>query len=213
MKHNSIIAYEGFPFIILSLVFTVFAAFFDILWLTVVFAAITVFIICFFRNPERSFQDEDKLVICPADGKIIRIEDVDLSGTITGRFKKISIFMNVFNVHVNRAPFAGTVEKIHYHQGKFLSANLDKASAENERNEVMIRTPDGRAIWVVQIAGLIARRIVCWTREGADIKKGERFGLIRFGSRVEVFLPSDSRIVVNLDDKVRAGQTPLGYLS
>lgn len=200
MKHNSIIAYEGFPFIILSLVFTVFAAFFNILWLTVVFAAITVFIICFFRNPERSFQDEDKLVICPADGKIIRIEDVDVSGTITGRFKKISIFMNVFNVHVNRAPFAGTVEKIHYHQGKFLSANLDKASAENERNEMMIRTPDGRAIWAVQIAGLIARRIVCWTREGADIKKGERFGLIRFGSRVEVFLPSDSRIVVNLDD-------------
>jgi len=213
MKHNSIIAYEGFPFIILSLVFTVFAAFFNMLWLTVVFAAITVFIICFFRNPERSFQDEDKLVICPADGKIIRIEDVDVSGTINGRFKKISIFMNVFNVHVNRAPFAGTVEKIHYHQGKFLSANLDKASAENERNEIMIRTPDGRAIWAVQIAGLIARRIVCWTREGADIKKGERFGLIRFGSRVEVFLPSDSRIVVNLDDKVRAGQTPLGYLS
>lgn len=168
--------------------------------------------ICFFRNPERTFQDEDKLVICPADGKVIGIEEVDLQGTITGRFKKISIFMNVFNVHVNRFPYGGVIEKIQYHKGKFLSANLDKASAENERNEVLIRTKDGRAIWTVQIAGLIARRIVCWTSEGAAVNKGERFGLIRFGSRVEVFLPADSRIIVNLNDKVRAGQTPLGYL-
>ena len=212
MKHNSIIAYEGFPFIILSIVFTVFAAFFGILWLTLSLAAITIFIICFFRNPERTFQDDDKLVICPADGKVIRIEEVDVQGTITGRFKKISIFMNVFNVHVNRAPYGGVIEKIQYHKGKFLSANLDKASAENERNEVLIRTKDGCAIWTVQIAGLIARRIVCWTTEGVNINKGERFGLIRFGSRVEVFLPPDSRIVVNLNDKVRAGQTPLGYL-
>lgn len=213
MKHNSIIAYEGFPFIILSLVFTAFAAFWGILWLTVLLAAFTVFTICFFRNPERHFNDEDKLIISPADGKIIRIEEVDVSGTITGRFQKISIFMNVFNVHVNRTPFEGTIEKIHYHKGKFLSANLDKASKENERNEVMIRTKDGRVIWTVQIAGLIARRIVCWTREGERMQKGERFGLIRFGSRVEVFLPMDSRIVAKLDDKVRAGQTPLGYLS
>ena len=213
MKHNTIIAYEGFPFIIFSLAITIFAAFFGIIWLAIVLAAVTVFILCFFRNPERNFQDEDKLVLCPADGKIIKIEEVDVQGTITGRFKKISIFMNVFNVHVNRAPYDGTIGKISYHKGKFLSANLDKASAENERNEIMICTKDGRAIWAVQIAGLIARRIVCWTRKGADIKKGERFGLIRFGSRVEVFLPSDSRVVVKLDDKVRAGQTPLGYLS
>lgn len=213
MKHNGIIAHEGFPFIIFSLVLTVLAAFFGVIWLTAVLAAISVFIICFFRNPERYFQDEDKLVICPADGKIIKIEEVDIQGSITGRFKKISIFMNVFNVHVNRAPYDGTIAKIAYRKGKFLSANLDKASKENERNEIMIRTIDGRAIWVVQIAGLIARRIVCWTREEAIIKKGERFGLIRFGSRVEVFLPSDSRIAVKLDDKVRAGQSTLGFLS
>ena len=213
MKHNSIIACEGFPFIIISLVLTILAAFFGILWLTVILALITVFIICFFRNPERHFQDENKLVICPADGKVIKIEEVEVQGTISGRFKKISIFMNVFNVHVNRAPYGGKIEKICYHQGKFLSANLDKASAENERNEVMIRTDDGRVIWTVQIAGLIARRIVCWTTEGASISKGERFGLIRFGSRVEVFLPSDSRIVAKLGTRVRAGQTPLGYLS
>jgi len=213
MKHNSIIAHEGIPFILLSLVLTVLAAFFGIVWLAVIFGILTVFIVSFFRNPERSYKPQDKLVISPADGKILKIEDVAVEGTIAGRFKKISIFMNVFNVHVNRAPYAGKIEKIQYHKGKFLSANLDKASAENERNEVLIRTEDKRAVWVVQIAGLIARRIVCWTSEGADIQKGERFGLIRFGSRVEVFLPPDSTVVVRPGDKVRAGQTPLGYLS
>ena len=213
MKHNSIIAREGFPFIIFSLIVTVLVAFSGIIWLTFLLAAVTIFIICFFRNPERYFLDDAKLVICPADGKVIRIEEVDITGTITGRFKKISIFMNVFNVHVNRAPYKGTVETISYHKGKFLSANLDKASAENERNEIMIRTQDGRVLWVVQIAGLIARRIVCWTHEGAQLEKGERFGLIRFGSRVEVFLPLDSRVVVHLGDKVKAGRTTIGYLS
>ncbi|MDD4357240.1 MAG: phosphatidylserine decarboxylase family protein [Smithellaceae bacterium] len=213
MKHNSIITREGFPFIIISMVLTVLAVFFGTLWLAVILGLITVFITCFFRNPERYFQDEDKLVICPADGKVIKIEEVDVQGTISGRFKKISIFMNVFNVHVNRAPYGGKIEKICYHRGKFLSANLDKASAENERNELLIRAEDGRVIWTVQIAGLIARRIVCWTGEGAKISKGERFGIICFGSRVEVFLPLDSRIVVKLGAQVRAGQTHLGYLS
>jgi len=121
--------------------------------------------------------------------------------------------MNVFNVHVNRAPYSGKIEAINYHEGKFFSANLDKASLDNERNEVMIRTEDGRRVWMVQIAGLIARRIVCWVDVGANIKKGERFGLIRFGSRVDVYLPEDSRISVKLKDKVKAGQTSLGYLS
>ncbi|MDD4091225.1 MAG: phosphatidylserine decarboxylase family protein [Smithellaceae bacterium] len=213
MKHKNIIVTEGFPFIILSLVFTGFAAFFGVAWLTILLAALTIFIIAFFRNPERRFEDAEKLVISPADGKVIKIEDVEDRGAMAGRFKKISIFMNVFNVHVNRAPCEGTIEKISYHPGKFVSANLDKASAENERNEVLIRTKDGRAILTVQVAGLIARRIVCWTREGETIAKGERFGMIRFGSRVEVFLPADSRLVVRLNDKVRGGQTPLGYLS
>lgn len=213
MKHNGIIAYEGLPFIIFSLLLTLLSASFGPVWLTVFFAAASVFVVSFFRNPERNFQDENKLVICPADGKVIKIEDIDVQGTISGRFKKISIFMNVFNVHVNRAPYDGVVEVIHYHPGKFLSANLDKASAENERNEVMIRTRDDRVVWVVQIAGLIARRIVCWVGRGDRVKKGERFGLIRFGSRVEVFLPSDSRISVVVGEKVRAGITHLGYLS
>jgi phosphatidylserine decarboxylase len=214
MKHDSIIVHEGYPFIIFSLVVTVFVA---ILgrnwWLIILFALITSFIIWFFRNPERPFQDEEKVLISPADGKVIKIEDVVVNGTISGRFKKISVFMNVFDVHVNRAPYSGKIETINYHEGKFFSANLDKASLDNERNEVMIRTEDGRPVWVVQIDGLIARRIVCWVNVGTNIKKGERFGLIRFGSRVDVYLPEDSRISVKLKDKVKAGETVLGYLS
>jgi len=213
MKHDSIIARGGYPFIILSLVTTVFIAFFGIGWLTILFTFITFFITWFFRNPERYFQEEEKVLISPADGRIIKIEDVEVNGTISGNFKKISIFMNVFNVHVNRAPYAGEIEAINYHEGKFFSANLDKASLDNERNEIMIRTEDGRSLWVVQIAGLIARRIVCWINVGNIVKKGERIGLIRFGSRVDVYLPPDSRISVKLRDKVKAGETILGYLS
>ena len=214
MKHDSIIAHEGYPFIIFSLVVTVFVAILGRnCWLIILFTLITSFIIWFFRNPERSFQEEGKVLISPADGKVIKIENVEVNGTISGRFKKISIFMNVFSVHVNRAPYSGKVEAINYHEGKFLSANLDKASQDNERNEVMIRTEDGRSVWMVQIAGLIARRIVCWVSVGTTIKKGERFGLIRFGSRVDVYLPEDSIISVKLKDKVKAGQTSLGYLS
>jgi len=213
MKHDSVIAHEGYPFIIFSLVVTVFVAFFGISWLIILFAFITFFIIWFFRNPERYFQEEEKILISPADGKVIKIEDVEVNGTISGRFKKISIFMNVFNVHVNRAAYSGKIETINYLEGKFFSANLDKASLDNERNEIMIRSEDGHSIWMVQIAGLIARRIVCWVNVGTTIKKGERFGLIRFGSRVDVYLPEDSQISVKLRDNVKAGQTVLGYLS
>jgi phosphatidylserine decarboxylase len=213
MKHDSVIAHEGYPFIIFSLVVTVFVAFFGISWLIILFAFITFFIIWFFRNPERYFQEEEKVLISPADGKVIKIEDIEVNGTVSGRFKKISIFMNVFNVHVNRAVYSGKIETINYLEGKFFSANLDKASLDNERNEIMIRSEDGHSIWMVQIAGLIARRIVCWVNVGTTIKKGERFGLIRFGSRVDVYLPEDSQISVKLRDNVKAGQTVLGYLS
>ena len=120
--------------------------------------------------------------------------------------------MTVFNVHVNRMPYAGRVESIHYERGKFLSANLDKASTENERNILKLRTEDGREILVVQIAGLIARRIVCWVSEGTHVQAGERFGLIRFGSCVEVYLPPDCNLAVSVGDKVTAGETPIGYL-
>lgn len=213
MKHDSIIAKEGYPFIIFSLIMAILIAILGIYWLFVLSLLITFFIVWFFRNPQRNFQDEKKVVISPADGKVIRVEDAKMTGSINGNFKKISIFMNVFNVHVNRLPYEGKIAAIRYHEGKFLSANLDKASSDNERNEVQIVTPDGRSLWAVQIAGLIARRIVCWVEEGMVVKKGERFGLIRFGSRVDVYLPEDSRVIVKEGDKVKAGESPLGYLS
>jgi len=214
MKHDSIIAHEGYPFIVFSLIVTVFVAFLGGNWLlTCFFALLTFFVVCFFRNPERFFENDEKILVCPADGKVIKIEDIEVDGTISGKFKKISIFMNVFNVHVNRAPYEGKIEVINYHEGKFFSANLDKASQDNERNEILIRTEDRRFIWTVQIAGLVARRIVCWVKPGMNIRKGERFGLICFGSRVDVYLPEDSKISVKLKDKVKAGQTILGYLT
>lgn len=212
MKHDGLIAQEGYPFIIFAIVITVFVAFLGVYWLFFLLALISFFIIWFFRNPERYFIEEENVVISPADGKIIKVEDVEMGNSISGKFKKISIFMNIFNVHVNRAPVTGKVAAINYHEGKFFSANLDKASLDNERNEIMINTGNDTSIWVVQIAGLIARRIVCWVKAGDAVKQGERFGLIRFGSRLDVYLPQESRIAVKIGEKVRAGETPLGYL-
>jgi phosphatidylserine decarboxylase len=212
MKHESIIAQEGYPFIIFSLIVTAIIAISGIYWLAVLSALISFFIIWFFRNPQRHFLEEERVVISPADGKVIKVEDVEMKGAIAGKFKKISIFMNVFNVHVNRIPYQGKIEAINYHEGKFVSANLDKASSDNERNAIRICTDNDSSIWVVQIAGLIARRIVCWIKIGDMVKKGDRFGLIRFGSRVDVYLPEDSRVIAKIGEKVRAGETPLGYL-
>lgn len=212
MKHDTIIAREGYPFIIFFLAVTVFIAFLGIGWLLFLSALITFFTIWFFRNPERHFLEEDRVVISPADGKVIKVEDIEMNGEMAGKFKKISIFMNIFNVHVNRMPYNGKIAAINYHEGKFVSANLDKASSDNERNAIQIRTDDGLVIWTVQIAGLIARRIVCWVKAGDTLKKGERFGLIRFGSRVDVYLPEDSRMTVKIGEKVKAGETVLGYL-
>ena len=213
MNDSSIIVKEGLHFIIPLGVATLIAFFTGFTWVTVLFLLLTLFVVWFFRNPERSSPDKPLQLISPADGKVIRIEETTSEGLSSGSFLKISIFMNVFNVHVNRIPYSGEVVAIRYKPGKFLSANLDKASALNERNTLMIRTAEGREIMTVQIAGLIARRIVCWVKEGAKVKKGERFGLIRFGSRVEVYLPLGSTLLVKVGDKVKAGETPIGELT
>ena len=165
----------------------------------------------FFRNPERYPPADEKIYVSPADGKVLRIDDVEMTEPIQGRFKKVSIFMNVFNVHVNRIPYPGRVERVLYHEGKFLSANLDKASEDNEKNAVVIVQGDGRKFMTVQIAGLIARRIICWISEGMSVSRGERFGLICFGSRVEVFLPPGVSVLVQAGQRVKAGETPLGH--
>jgi phosphatidylserine decarboxylase len=212
-SHDSIIAREGYVFILVSAFFTFGAFWVAPLWAALALFLITVFIVWFFRNPERKAPIGEKLVISPADGKVIRIEDIQDHELMKGPFIKISIFMNVFSVHVNRSPYAGRIETIRYYEGKFLSANLDKASSDNERNGIVVRLEDGRVIGVIQIAGLVARRIACWVKEGMMIEKGERFGLIRFGSRVEVLLPADTTLLVKRGDHVRAGETPIGGLS
>ena len=212
MNHDNIIAREGFPFIIPLCIFTVIFALFGFIWITILFFIATAFVTWFFRNPQRKTPDDTKAVISPADGEVIKIEDVPENDFLTGPSKKISIFMNVFNVHVNRIPYSGTVDSIRYYKGNFFSANLDKASSLNERNSILIKTDNGKEILTVQIAGLIARRIECWIKERMHVKKGDRFGLIRFGSRLEVFLPSDSITSVKIGDKVKAGETLIGWL-
>jgi phosphatidylserine decarboxylase len=212
MNHNSIIVREGLPFIIPLGIFTLIFSILGIIWAASLFLILTCFVAWFFRNPEREFPEGEKAVISPADGEVIKIEDIVESDFLGGPAQKISVFMNVFDVHVNRMPYSGTVAGIKYNKGSFLSANLDKASQLNERNSILINTEDGKKILTVQIAGLIARRIECWIKEGMQVRKGERFGLIRFGSRLEVFLPPDAIISVRVGDRVRAGETLIGWL-
>ena len=173
----------------------------------------TLFTVYFFRDPEKrgDFGAED--ILSPADGKIIKVDVLENSSNpLNEQAIKISIFMSVFNVHVNRIPINGQIEKISYNPGKFFSANLDKASDQNERNALCLVTENGKRIAFVQIAGLIARRIVCWIGDQDRVKAGQRFGLIRFGSRVDVYLPPGSRVLVGLSDRVSAGETILGIL-
>jgi phosphatidylserine decarboxylase len=212
MDHNSFIIREGLPFIIPLGIFTLIFSIVDIIWAASIFFIATCFVAWFFRNPEREFPEGEKSVISPADGEVIKIENSIESDFLDGPMQKISVFMNVFDVHVNRLPYSGTVAHIQYNKGKFFSANLDKASELNERNSILIETDDGNKILTVQIAGLIARRIECWVKEGMQVRKGERFGLIRFGSRLEVFLPPDAIISVRVGDRVRAGETLIGWL-
>lgn len=210
--HSSYIIGEGLPFIIPLAGATVLAFVAGFNGIGLVLLGMTAFVTWFFRNPERSAPENGRLIISPADGRVIRIEEAASDELPGVAFKKISIFMNVFNVHVNRIPCSGEVRFIRYRAGKFLSADLDKASAQNERNIILLRTADGHEMMMVQIAGLIARRIVCWLKEGVQVRRGDRFGLIRFGSRVELFLPIESTILVQTGDKVRAGETPIGEM-
>ncbi len=169
----------------------------------------------FFRDPARVTPQGDDLVIAPADGVVsfagVAAPPPEL-GLGMGPLQRVSIFMSVFDCHVNRAPVAGRVERIAYHPGLFLSADLDKASEDNERNSLVISSPAG-LFGVVQIAGLVARRIVCFTTEGARLAAGERFGLIRFGSRVDVYLPAGAQILVGVDSRAVAGETVIAQLS
>jgi phosphatidylserine decarboxylase len=206
------IARQGYPFIAIGLCGV---ALFFWLDLTVgwgLFALITLFVISFFRDPERQSPQDEKAILSPADGRVLLIEEKEMTPFSTGRAIKISVFMSVFNCHVNRVPGSGRIEKIFYRAGKFFSANQARASEQNEQNALLLRTPEGQEISIVQVAGLIARRIVCWVKPGETLKRGERFGLIRFGSRVDIYLPASIRIRIQRGDKVKAGLTIVGEL-
>jgi phosphatidylserine decarboxylase len=174
--------------------------------------AATLFICCFFRDPDRVTPDEERAVICPADGKVVFTGIVESNPFLPGRRLKVGIFMSVFNVHVNRVPLSGKIEHIAYYPGKFMPADRPAASTKNEHNAVTLETGAGEHICFVQVAGLIARRIICNVKAGDLVTAGQRFGMICFGSRVDVYLPADAMLQVRIGDKVTAGTTILGYM-
>jgi phosphatidylserine decarboxylase len=183
------------------------------LWIAaLVLVVLAGWVIYFFRDPERRGERGQHLVVSPADGKVVQITEVDEPAFVQGRAKRISIFMNVFNVHVNRYPVSGVVRYVHYNKGKFLNAAHDKASLENEQMSVGLESGPVRVL-VRQIAGLIARRIVNYAKVGTEVEQGARMGIIRFGSRVDVFVPTDATIRVGLGDLPIAGVTVLAELS
>jgi phosphatidylserine decarboxylase len=182
------------------------------LWLVAFgLTVLALWIAYFFRDPERTGERGKQLVIAPADGKIVQIAEVDEPAFLQSKAQRISIFMNVFDVHVNRYPVSGTVRYVHYNKGKFINAAADKASLENEQSSVGIETESGRLL-VRQIAGLIARRIVTYSKVGEKVNQGDRLGIIRFGSRVDVFVPVDATLRVKVGHVTVAGVTVLAEL-
>ena len=206
------IAKPGIPFIAASVFSTVICAVAGLKILTALLLGLTIFVCWFFRDPDRVIPLEEGALVSPADGKVVVAEINENPPFGDGPAFQISIFMNVFNVHVNRIPFDGTVKDVCYFPGRFMNASLDKASSQNERNAILIETPEGRSFWTVQIAGLVARRIVCKLDGGDAVKKGRRFGMIRFGSRLDLYLPVDFESRVSLGEKTQAGTTTLGIL-
>jgi phosphatidylserine decarboxylase len=208
---HPIIAREGWPFLAIGIAVSAVATYFICWWSLPLWLA-TLFVLQFFRDPAREVPDEPRAVVSPADGRIVmvgRAQDPYLKREAL----KISVFMNVFNVHSNRAPVDGLVKERWYHPGAFVNAALDKASLENERNALWLRTAGGADVTCVQIAGLIARRILCYVDAGAQLVRGQRFGFIRFGSRVDVYLPLDAEPKAAIGDKVYAAQTVLAWLT
>jgi len=204
------VARAGYPFIFAAAFTTAILALLGLTTLTLIGLVITFCICGFFRDPDRVIPAEKGLVVSPADGKVVAAGVVKNSPFLNGECLKISIFMSVFNVHVNRVPYNGRVKEIDYYPGKFFSANLDKASQQNEHNAVSIEMENGKPLCVVQIAGLIARRIICHAKPGDQVLRGQRFGLICFGSRLDVYLPSDLKLKLAVGDTVKAGTSILG---
>jgi phosphatidylserine decarboxylase len=208
---HPVIAREGWPFLGVAAVAAVVASWWSGWWSLPLWLA-TIFVLQFFRDPSRRVPGDGHTVVCPADGRVVAVgpaRDPYLDRDAI----KVSVFMNVFNVHSNRSPVDGEVKQCWYNPGSFVNAALDKASVENERNALWLRTPGGADVTCVQIAGLIARRILCYVKEGDAVARGQRFGFIRFGSRVDVYVPKSATITAALGDKVYATSTVIATLA
>jgi len=207
---HPIIAREGWPFLAITAVLAIVATIWCAVW-SIPLWIIALFVLQFFRDPPREIPQDAGAVLSPADGRIVAVERVN-DPYAQREAIKISVFMNVFNVHSNRSPVDGKVHQVSYYPGKFVNADLDKASTENERNAVWLKTTNGIDITSVQVAGLIARRILCYIKTGDVLTRGQRYGFIRFGSRVDVYLPLDSIVKIGIGDKVSATTTILAIL-
>ena len=205
------VAKEGYPFIGFAGLATVVTAMLGYDFVSLMGLVATGFVLYFFRDPDRIIPEQGDTIVSPADGKIILAEKVYDDTFVNEQVYKLSIFMNVFNVHVNRVPFPGVVTDVRHSPGKFYAADTERAGLENETCAVIMDTGEGRKLAFVQMAGLVARRIVCWAEKGDRLERGERFGLIRFGSRVDLYLPVQTQIEVKVGQKVKAGETVLGY--
>jgi phosphatidylserine decarboxylase len=212
MKNYGIpVAAEGWPFILPLAAVTVLCFLFGWKHMGYVAFAFSLFVLFFFRDPERTIPEGKGIIVSPADGKVIVIKDIYEPDYLKQDVKQISIFLSVFNVHVNRTPIGGTIETVKYNPGKFLVASVDKASLDNEQTGMVIS--DGKnKVLVKQIAGLIARRIVCYAKTGETVKVGERYGLIRFGSRVDLFLPKNTDLMVKVGDRIMGARDVIGVI-
>jgi phosphatidylserine decarboxylase len=207
---HPVIAREGWPFLAIAVVIAIAVTF----WspgVSLIFWLLALFVLQFFRDPARVAPDGDANVLSPADGRVVTVEETH-DPYANRQALKISVFMNVFNVHSNRSPVNGTIESLAYFPGKFFNAALEKASLENERNAMVLKTDSGQTVTAVQVAGLVAKRILCYAKEGDRLYSGQRYGFIRFGSRVDVYLPLGSRPRVAIGDKVSATSTVLAEL-
>ncbi len=208
---HPIIAKEGWPFIAVTVIGAGVAQWLAGGWWSVPMWLVVIFMVQFFRDPPRAVPQEAKAVLSPADGQVVAVERTR-DPYLDRDALKMSVFMNVFNAHSNRSPVDGEIRETWYHRGSFFNAALSKSSLENERAALWIRTPAGCDVTCVQIAGLIARRILCYVATGQRVSRGERYGFIRFGSRVDVYLPPESRPVASMGDKVYATATILATL-
>jgi phosphatidylserine decarboxylase len=211
-NQDYVFAKEGHPLIFIPLLLFMVTLPFGRWWLTVPLLLFTGFAAYFFRNPERKAPQDEAVYVSPADGKVLEVQRVKEDRYLHREMQKIGIFMSPLDVHVNRIPRSGVVVDTIYHPGKFISANRDKASLDNEQCAIIVKDRKGRIYTFVQVAGYIARRIVCYARAGKEVETGQRMGLIRFGSRLDVYLPLEAETLARVGQKVRAGETILGRL-